>query len=80
MYVLKYSAAIEWVGEGTGPMTVPDAQRYRVQQTTPVQVAIGGSLTQTTINNAITGAMTTDLETQFAAGLGQMQQWPNGGG
>lgn len=79
-YGLKYQMEVVWIPDGAGPMTVPDAQKMRLQQTTIVQVPGGDAPTQANFNSAITGAMTTDLETQIGNNLTQIQGWATGGG
>ena len=78
-YEARYSLDIVWVPDGAGPMTVPDSQKLKFSQSATLFVAPTGGLTQTTINNAITGGMTTDLEAQTATQLATMQAWSTGG-
>lgn len=80
MYVLKYSMTVAWVGDGAGPMSVPDAQVKRFFQATPVTVPGGNAPTAANFNTAISGAMVTDLEAQVLANLGQLQGFATGGG
>ena len=79
-YVIKYNLEVAWLPDGTGPMTIPDAQRIRFQQVTPVLVPGADAPTAANFNTAITGGMTTDLEAQVAAAIGQIQGFATGGG
>ena len=79
-YVLKYSLEIDWVGDGVGAMSVPSAQRIKFQQASPVLVPGGDAPSAANFNTAITGGMTTDLEAQVLANLGQIQGFATGGG
>lgn len=79
VYVIKYSLNVEWVGDGCGPMSVPSAQKIRFAQTSPVLVPGGDSPSAANFNTAITGGMTTDLEAQVLANLGQIQGFATGG-
>lgn len=79
-YGIRYSLEVCWIPDGANAMTVPDAQRKKFVQSSIVSVAGGDSLTQSNLNAAITGGMTTDLEAQTALALGQMQAWNSGGG
>lgn len=78
-YIARYTLSIDWVPDGAGSMTVPDSQHLKFTQSAPVYVAASGALTQSLINTAITGGMTTDLEAQTATQLATMQAWSTGG-
>ena len=79
-YGLKYTLDVVWLPDGAGAMTVPDAQRLKMTQSSIVLVPGGDSPTATNFNSAITGGMTTDLEAQVLANLGQIQGFATGGG
>ncbi len=79
-YGLKYSLDVVWLPDGAGAMTVPDAQRLKMMQSSIVLVPGGDAPTAANFNTAITGAMTTDLEAQVLANLGQLQGFATGGG
>lgn len=79
-YVLRYSLSVEWLPDGAGPMTVPDAQKLKLQQSSLVSVPGGDAPSQANFNTAISGAMVTDLEAQVATNLAQIQAWATGGG
>jgi hypothetical protein len=79
-YVLKYSMEVAWVGDGANAMSVPSAQRKKFVQTSAVLVPGGDSPSAANFNTAITGGMTTDLEAQVLANLGQLQGFSTGGG
>ena len=79
-YGLKYSLNVVWIPDGAGSMTVPDAQRKLFVQSSIVPVPGGDAPTAANFNTAITGAMTTDLEAQVLANLGQLQGFATGGG
>lgn len=87
-YAIRYTLEVTWLPDGSGPMTIPDAQKKRFQQTSIVAVAGGDSLTQANLNNAmgatagntVANSMLSDLQTQTAAALAQMQAWNAGGG
>jgi hypothetical protein len=79
-YGLKYSLDVVWLPDGSGPMTVPDAQRIKFVQASIVLVPGGDAPTAANFNTAISGAMVTDLEAQVLANLGQIQGFATGGG
>ncbi len=79
-YVLKYSLSVEYLPVGAGPMSVPDAQKIKFVQATPVLVPGGETPSAANFNTAISGAMVTDLEAQVLANLGQIQGFATGGG
>jgi hypothetical protein len=80
-YGLKYSLEVVWIGDGINAMTAGSgAQRKKFVQTSTVQVPGGDAPTAANFNTAITGGMTTDLEAQVLANLGQLQGFATGGG
>lgn len=83
-YVVKYSATYEWIPDGAGSMSVPNAQKLTFFQSGgvygPIAVAGGDAPTQNQFQTAAT-AVGTDLSAQittaittrlqgFASGLG----------
>lgn len=79
-YGLKYSLDVVWIGDGVGPLSVPSAQRLKMVQSSIVPVPGGDAPSAANFNTAITGQMTTDLEAQVLANLGQIQGFATGGG
>jgi len=79
-YVIKYSLVVEYLPNGAGPMSVPDAQRIKFVQASAVLVPGGDAPSAANFNTAITGGMTTDLEAQVLANIGQIQGFATGGG
>ncbi len=79
-YGLRYSLVVVWIGDGAGPMSVPDAQRKEFFQSSIVSVPGGDTPTAANFNTAISGTMVTDLEAQVLANLGQLQGFATGGG
>lgn len=79
-YGLKYSLDVVWIGDGASAMSVPSAQRLKMAQSSIVPVPGGDAPTAANFNTAISGAMTTDLEAQVLANLGQIQGFATGGG
>ena len=80
-YQLVAKVTMEWIGEGTGPMTVPSAQSLFVGPVTqPVAGAVGSTaLTSAQLTTACTAlgtAIAAQLET--AANLALMQGWASG--
>lgn len=87
-YGLRYSLDVVWIPDGAGPMTVPDAQRLKLVQSSIVQVPGGDSPTQANFNtaigvtsgNVIANSMASDLEAQIATNLTRIQGFSTGGG
>jgi len=89
-YAIRYQMDVVWIGDGLGPMGAlttslntgggGGAQVKSFFQTTLVPVPGGDSPTAANFNTAITGTMTTDLEAQVLANLGQLQGFATGGG
>ena len=79
-YILKYTLNVEWLPDGAGPMTIPDAQKIKFVQASLVLVPGADAPTAANFNTAISGAMVTDLEAQVLANLGQIQGFATGGG
>ena len=96
MYIIRYALEVCWVGDGTGPLSVPSAQKLRggtldmagltlaavpAGQPTGTQPVPGGdSPSQSNFNTAIS-AMATDLENNFIApNLTRIQAFSTGGG
>lgn len=79
-YGLKYTMSVVYIGDGSGPMSVPDAQVMKFTQSSIVQVPGGNAPSASNFNSAITGGMTTDLEAQVLANLSQLQGFATGGG
>jgi hypothetical protein len=79
-YVLKYTLNVEWLPDGAGPMTIPDAQKIRFFQSALAVVPGGDAPSAANFNTAISGAMVTDLEAQVLANLSQIQGFATGGG
>ena len=85
---LRYSMDIVWIGDGSGPMSVPSAQRLKLTQTAIVQVPGGDSPTAANFNtaigvtsgNVIANSMASDLEAQVLANLTRIQGFSTGGG
>ena len=86
-YGLRYALEVVWIPDGAGPMTVPDAQRLKMVQSSIVQVPGGDSPSQANFNtaigvtsgNVIAGSMAADLETQVGVNLTRIQGWSTGG-
>jgi hypothetical protein len=79
---------IVWIGDGSGPMSVPSAQRLKLTQTAIVQVPGGDSPSAANFNtaigvtsgNVIANSMASDLEAQVLANLTRIQGFATGGG
>jgi hypothetical protein len=78
-YGLRYTLDVVYIPIGAGPMTVPDAQRLKMVQSSIVPVPGGETPTAANFNTGITGGMTTDLEAQVLANLTQIQGFATGG-
>jgi hypothetical protein len=86
-YGLRYQLEIDWIPDGASPMTVPSAQKLRLQQTGIVQVPGGDSPSAANFNtaigvtsgNVITNSMASDLQAQVLAALTRLQAWSTGG-
>ena len=78
-YVIRYSLEVDYIGNGANQMSVPAQQRKLFIQTAPVLVPGADAPSAANFNTAITGGMTTDLEAQVLANLGQLQGFASGG-
>lgn len=91
---LKYQVVVEYIGNGSGPVSVPSQQiitlgqlgldgiglqTYAGQPIGYQQVPGGNSPTQGNFDTATT-AMATDISTAIAANLTQIQAFATGGG
>jgi len=78
-YAVRAILDVYWIGDGTGQMSVPSAQKMRLIETANVPVPGGDAPSQANFNTAITGTVTTDLEALIAANLTAIQGWATGG-
>ncbi len=87
-YALRYQMEVVWVPDGAGPMTTPEAQKVRFQQTAIVQVpgadapsaANFNTAIGVTAGNVIANSMASDLQAQVLAALTRLQGFATGGG
>lgn len=79
-YAIRYRMDVVYLPNGSGPMTVADMQVKTFVQAALVSVPGGDAPTAANFNTAITGGMTTDLEAQVLANLGQLQGFATAGG
>jgi hypothetical protein len=80
MYQITVKATAEWIGEGTGVLSVPSAQSLAVTATQAVSGAVGGSaLTAAEITTACS-SLGTLISTALNASpnLATMQGWASG--
>ena len=92
-YRIRYSAHIDWVGDGEGPMTGLAAGispgggagsytkaffQSPVAGTVVVGTGSGGVLAAADVDT-LTTAMATDINTQVDAALAELGQWATGG-
>ena len=79
-YRLRYTANIDWIGDGSGAMEVSGAQTLSFSATQPVPYVPGADApTSGNISTACT-AMATDIAAQMNAVLGRIQGFATGGG
>ena len=82
-YRITYQVQTEWMGVGTGAMTVPSAQKLQFSNVANGQNVAGGG-TGGAINGTdvttLTNAMAADIAAQMNANIGQLAAWISGGG